>query len=197
MVEDKTFDDADFEETQSDNLNFTEDDIIQGSTNESIRESNILDTIFSPEELLYNLEKTMRGYQKENGEWVYKNKPLARSQFISKMVNSLRSIINSQNIASRKEIDAINIILLEKAKEFTFLVFDEESIVEEDTESVLNLHDHALEMFMGIVEGGMGNSTLRQMSANLYVKDDTNVSQNGIGLGWDGKNLIKFGGSLK
>jgi len=174
---------------------YDDDDIIKNPDNETVKDTSILDSIFSPEVLLYNLEKTLRGYQQENGEWIKKNLPLARGNFISKTINSLRSVVNSQNIASMMTKEQTDTILLEKAKEFTFSVIDEPSIDESDTEFLLNLHDHTLQMFMGLVEGGTGNKTIRQISASLYVKDDLQVKKNqGTGIGWGGKNLIKIGG---
>lgn len=189
---DETDDYSDLNEDDSEDL-----DIIKGSANETVKEANLLDRIFNTEALLYDLEKTMRGFTKVNDKWIYSGKPLARNVFIAKTINSLRSIICSEFIISAKEIEEIKFILLEKAKEFTFSVFDEPSIDEEDVESILNIHDHALQMFMGIVEGGRGNSTLRQISANIF-HNDTNktVPKDGFGLGWDGNNLIKIGGKL-
>ena len=173
-----------------------EETVLQGS-NETVSREATIDKVFNPEGFLYSIEKTMRGYQQIDNEWVYKNKPLASSSFISKMINSLRSIINTGSAISSKDSEEINFILLEKAKEFTFLVYDEPSIDEEDTESILNIHDHALQMFMGLVEGGKGNSTLRQIAAAVFEKQQADrVSQNGFGIGWGGDNLIKVGGKL-
>ncbi len=191
IIDDRDLDDIELEDDDDSN------DIITGSQNEAVKESSLLDRVFNTEELLYDLEKTMRGFTKTDGKWVYSGKPLARSVFISRTVNSLRSIISSEFIISAKTPDEINFILLEKAKEFTFSVFDEPSIDEEDVEGILNIHDHALQMFMGIVEGGRGNSTLRQISASIFhdPKND-GVKRDGIGLGWEGNNLIKIGGKL-
>jgi len=193
---DENLDDTDLDDIELED-DAEEDNIISGSRNEAVRESSILDRVFNTESLLYDLEKTMRGYTKTDGKWVYSGRPLARSVFISRTVNSLRSIISSEFIISAKNIDEINFILLEKAKEFTFSVFDEPSIDEEDVEGILNIHDHALQMFMGIIEGGRGNSTLRQISASIFHKDETSgVSKDGVGIGWDGNNLVKIGGKL-
>jgi len=196
-VEDELYDE-DSETIESNEIEEEDDDgIIKGNGNESVRESSLLDRVFNTEDLLYDLEKTMRGFTKIDGKWVYSGRPLARSVFISRTINSLRSIISSEFIISSKTTEEINFILLEKAKEITFSVYDEPSIDEEDVEGILNIHDHALQMFMGIVEGGRGNSTLRQISANIFHKEEgMGVKKDGVGIGWDGNNLIKIGGKL-
>ncbi len=144
---------------------------------ESIAEKPTIDNFFDTENILHSIEKTFRGYQKQNGRWVPKlSKPIARDEFINLTINSLRSVINPENIITKKSAEEVEIILLEKNLEFIDVVQDESPFspqLELYFESVVNIHDHALELFMGLVQGGHGAQTLKEIYAGVARSVDT------------------------
>lgn len=152
---------------------YNPDDEEQG---EPIAEKPTIDKFFDTENILYSLEKTFRGYQKKDGKWVpLLSEPIARDEFINLTINSLRSVINPENIISKKSAEEIEIILLEKNLEFIDVVEDESPYspqLDIYFESIVNIYDHSLELFMGLVQGGHGAETLKQIYAG--VAKDTN-----------------------
>ena len=138
---------------------------------ESIVDKPTIDGFFDTENILYSMEKTMRGYQKQNGKWIpLLSDPIARDEFINLTINSLRSIINPENIITKKSAEDVETILLEKNLEFIDVVQDESPFspqIELYFESIVNMHDHAIELFMGLVQGGHGAETLKQIYAGV------------------------------
>jgi len=179
------------EDTNDDSLEYQRHE----GSGESIVDKPTMDTFFNTEELLYSVEKTMKGFQKKAGEWVYATTPKARDSFINTMINSLRSVINQQNMISRMNEDQAKFLLLEKNKEFIFLIYEEPSIDDEDVETVINIFDHALEIFMGHVIEGHGARTFRQVSANVSYEVQDNKKDDGMfSFGIGNQNLVKIGG---
>lgn len=163
---------------------------------ESIVEKASMDKFFDTETLLYAVEKTCKGYQKRNNEWIYATKPLARDAFINSMINSLRSVINQQNMISTIKEDDAKYLLLEKNKEFIIeRIYDEPSIEDSDVETIVNIFDHAMELFMGHVINGHGSRTFRQVSANVSYEIPDNSRDDSL-FNWNvgDKNLIRLGG---
>jgi len=179
------------EDTNDDSLEYQRHE----GSGESIVDKPTMDTFFNTEELLYSVEKTMKGFQKKAGEWVYATTPKARDSFINTMINSLRSVINQQNMISRMNEDQAKFLLLEKNKEFIFLIYEEPSIDDEDVETVINIFDHALEIFMGHVIEAHGARTFRQVSANVSYEVQDNKKDDGMfSFGIGNQNLVKIGG---
>jgi len=142
---------------------------------EPIAEKPTIDNFFDTENILHSLEKTFRGYQKQNKKWVYVTRPIARDEFINLTINSLRSVINPENIISKKSAEEIEIILLEKNLEFIDLCEDESmyTLNGDYFESIVNIFDHSLELFMGLVQGGHGAETLKQIYAGVANSMDS------------------------
>ena len=115
---------------------------------ESIINKPTIDNFFNTEQLLQEIEKTLKGYQKVNNAWVYATTPKARDEFINSMINRLRSVINQQNMVSYMKEDDIKFLLLEKNKDFIFSIYEEPSVDDEDVESLINIFDHAMQIFM-------------------------------------------------
>lgn len=165
---------------------------------EKIQDKPTIDNFFDTENLLYSLEKTFRGFQKQNKTWVYVTRPIARDEFINLTINSLRSVINPENIISKKSAEEIEIILLEKNLEFIDLCEDESiyTLNGDYFESIVNIFDHTLELFMGLVQGGHGAQTLKEIYAG--VARDINAVHNsqedsGFRLAVGDKDLINIG----
>lgn len=167
-------------------------------TGESIVEKPTIDNFFNTEQLLQEVEKTMKGYQKKEGKWVYATTPKARDAFINSMMNRLRSVINQQNMISRMEKDEAYFLLLEKNKDFIFSVYDEPSIDDDDVESVINIYDHAMQIFMGQVIQGFGARTLRQIAAAVsYEVDEGKKDESLFSFGVGDTNILSVGGKNK
>tara|TARA_R100001591_G_scaffold118532_2_gene141955 strand:- start:1467 stop:2081 length:615 start_codon:yes stop_codon:yes gene_type:complete len=165
---------------------------------ESILDKPTIDNFFNTEQLLQEIEKTMKGYQKEGDKWSAKPvvKPKASDDFINSMINRLRSVINPQNMVSYTTEDQAKFLLLEKNYDFIFRVYDEPSIEDEDIESVINIYDHALEIFMGHVIQGFTSRTLRQISAAVSYEIQEKQKDDGfLNIGYGKNNVLKIGGS--
>ncbi len=166
------------------------------SGSESVLDKPTIDNFFNTEQLLQEIEKTMKGYQKKGGEWVYCTVPKARDEFINSMTNRLRSVINQQNMVSYAKEDQAKFLLLEKNYDFIFSVYEEPSIDDEDVESVINIYDHALEIFMGHVVQGFSSRTLRQIAAAVSYEVDQKEKEDGLlNIGYGKNNVLKIGGS--
>lgn len=165
---------------------------------EPIEEKPTIDGFFDTENILYSIEKTFRGYQKQNKKWVYVTRPIARDEFINLTINSLRSVINQENIISKKSAEDVEIILLEKNLEFIDLCEDESiyTLNGDYFESIVNIYDHTLELFMGLVEGGHGADTLKQIYAGVArsIDDIHNQKENStFRLAVGDKDLVNIG----
>lgn len=173
---------------------FDDSDIEDGET---IKEKPTIDGFFDTENILYSIEKTFRGYQKQNGKWVYVTRPIARDEFINLTINSLRSVINQENIISKKSAEDIEIILLEKNYEFIDLCEDESiyTLNGDYFESIVNIYDHTLELFMGLVQGGHGAQVLKEIYAGVANKMDDfhNKEDSTFRLAVGDKDLVNIG----
>lgn len=165
---------------------------------ESDIEKPTIQNFYNTEALLLSLEKTLRGYQKRNGVWVYVTEPVARDEFINKTINSLRSIINPQNMMSKKEEEEIHGILWEANMMFIDACEDEPTISEDDIEFIANMFDHALELFLGHVRNGHSSEVLKQIYAGVAHQEQATTKDDSI-VNWSfgDKTLLKIGGSEK
>ena len=165
----------DYDETDSNEESYEYESESEGH-GESIIDKPTIDGFFDTENILYSMEKTMRGYQKQNGKWIpLLSDPIARDEFINLTINSLRSIVNPENIISKKSAEDIETILLEKNLEYIDVVQDESPFspqIELYFESLINMHDHILELFMGLVQGGHGAQTLKEIYAGVAKSQD-------------------------
>lgn len=165
---------------------------------ESIIEKPTMDNFFNTEQLLQEVEKTMKGYQKKEGKWVYSTRPKARDEFINSMINRLRSVINPQNMISYISDEESKFLLLEKNYDFIFSVYDEPSIEDEDVESVINIYDHCLQIFIGQVVEGFGARTLRQIAASVSYEVEKEKRDDALlNLNYGKTNILRVGGSNK
>jgi len=190
-----------FVEDNSINSEEEEDELeykTHSSNAESIVDKPTIDNFFNTEQLLQEVEKTMKGYQKKEGKWVYATRPKARDEFINSMMNRLRSVINQQNMISYVMDDEAKYLLLEKNKDFIFSVYEEPSIEDEDVESIINIYDHCMQLFMGQVIEGFGARTLRQIAAAVSYEVDKPKTDDGLlNLSYGKSNILKIGGTNK
>ena len=138
---------ADNDYTDDQSYTDTEEDYSYDTGNanagENIPDKPTIDKFYDTENILYSLEKTFRGYQKNNNKWVYVTRPIARDEFINFTINSLRSVINPENIISKKSAEEIEVILLEKNLEFIDLCEDEITLDDDYFETIVNIYDNS------------------------------------------------------
>ncbi|MCJ8328319.1 MAG: hypothetical protein MJK08_14605 [Campylobacterales bacterium] len=179
---------------------YEEEDIVEeyethSNNAESILDKPTIDNFFNTEQLLQEIEKTMKGFQKVDNKWRYKTMPKARDEFINSMINRLRSVINQQNMVSYITDDESKYLLLEKNYDFIFSVYEEPSIDDEDVESIINIYDHALQLFMGHTVEGFTSRTLRQIAAAVSYEVEKKPEEDGLlNIGYGKNNIIKLGG---
>lgn len=204
MVRNKKPDFEEYEDSDLDNSETIDEEIKEeesldydshSSGAESILDKPTIDNFFNTEQLLQEIEKTMKGYQKRDGKWIYCTQPKARDEFINSMINRLRSVINQQNMVSYTREDEAKFLLLEKNYDFIFSVYEEPSIADEDVESIINIYDHALELFMGHVIQGFSSRTLRQIAAAVSYEVEQKEKEDGLlNIGYGNNNVLKIGG---
>lgn len=165
--------DEDFDNDYEDPNDTYSDELLDDkvmSSGEAIKDTNAVDRIFNTEVLLENIRRTMLGYKIVRGKYINTGKGIARTETVDKMINSLRAIINTENMLASKDDDEINYILLEKAKENIYRMYDDPMVDEDDVEHVANMLDHPAEMFMGIVKYGEGSESARQILTGNYMR---------------------------
>lgn len=164
------------------------------SDGEPIDDKTAIEKIFSPSKIIHDMEMTLRGYTIRNGEWVYTNNPIGTDDFINTTINGLRSVINEPNMISSMTEEDIEYLLKEKNYEFITILSDPLTFVpSEKTEAVGNMYDHCLQLFMGFLAGGHGSAVIRQIHASLY-QEINKIQNDGWGINWNDKNIIKVGG---
>ena len=152
---------------------------------ESMVSKGTIESIYNTEDILYRVEKAARGFQIIDGEWKQISDPIARDEFISMMINSMRSIINPNFMTTKLTADEAKELLMEKNEEFIDACNDEPTLDEDYVEYAINLHDISLQLFMGQVVEGWGAKNLRQLSAQIFAKDEIKSNtQQGFGFGF-------------
>ncbi len=165
---------------------------------EKDKQKPTMDRFFDMETHLYHIEKSMRGYSKVNDTWIYTNKPHARSHFINYTMNALRSVITEINSISSMTEPQIEVVLLEKNKEFIFKALEEPTIEDDMLEPLVNMFDHSLEMFMGLVAGGHNADTLKQIYAGIARDKATATGDDSLlSVGFGDNKLLSIGGKTK
>lgn len=170
-----------------------EDSATQG---EGIQNPDAVNRIFNTEILLENIRRTMLGYKIVKGRFVNTGKGIARSETVDKMVNSLRAVINTESFFSYKDDDEIKYILLEKAKENIYRMYDDPMVDEDDIEHISNMLDHPCEMFMGIVKSGDGSEAARQILSGSYqrLNESKNANKPAFRVGTENFDFFSVGG---
>lgn len=151
--------------------------VVSSEVSEPLMNKTTIENFFDTEGILLRIEKTLRGFQKKGDKWIKAGDPITRDEFINMMMNSLRSIINPENMISILSVDQVNDLLMEKNNEFIYACLDEESVGEDEIEYLVNLHDHTMQIFLGHVLQGHGSKVVRQISGNLYYPDNEGVKK--------------------
>lgn len=168
---------------------------IDGERQES---PNSIDRIFDTESLLYSIRKTLLGWEFAENEWKPPKdgtNPVATTETINKIINSMRSIIHTSGMLASKDDDQINFDMIEINKMVIFNLYDDIMVEEEDFEYIVNLVDHSIGMFMGIIRGGEGSEAIRQIFSGSYMRlNEQNKQQPAFRLGTENTDFFTIGG---
>jgi len=174
-------------EQQEEILNSFEPDEENEVIDNENAQSNITAKDFDPERVLYMIKKSLMGFERRGDYWVRVSEPLARSEFILLYVNSLRSLINFNNLFSPITPDEASLEILETLKEMTYSAVDY-GVKEEHIETLINMYDTLKNSFYGIRINGRGIENIKQVLISVYkdVGDAQNLGKGKEGLiNWD------------
>ena len=162
---------SEFEEQNQDTNQF-EDTEEQRSSEDA--NNNITATDFDPERVLYEIQKALLGYSKRNNVWVRVSEPLARTEFITLYISSIRALVNFPNMFSVVPSEEAGFNMLESLKEITYAAVDF-GIEEEHLETLINMYDTIKNTFYGIIIEGRGTENVKQVLTSVY-KDISSVN---------------------
>lgn len=124
---------------------------------------------FDPERVLYDIKKTINGFDKRNGKYVRVAYPLARTDFVNLYINSIRSLLNFHNLFSQKSTKEAAFGMMEGLKEITYAAVDY-GVKEEHLETFVNIYDTLKSTFYGIIVEGRGTENVKQTLIGIYEK---------------------------
>lgn len=180
-------DDDDFlneDNIKEDNFEDTESSSKRRITGDRIEEKPTLDVVFDTETLLKTLKKEMEGKELINGEYVQVRLPIARDETIALIINSLRSIINPSNLLANFEEERAKLVQWEKILEFEYLAIEDPTIDNNEYETLINMCDHALDLFLSKVIDGHATQTIETIYTGQRIIEETKGKQTSL-LGLD------------
>jgi len=124
---------------------------------------------FDPERTLYDIKKSINGFDKRDGKYVRVSYPMARTEFINLYINSLRSLLNFPNLFSQKTGKEAAFDMMEGLKEITYAAVDY-GVKEEHIETFINMYDTLKSTFYGIIIDGRGTENVKQTLIGIYEK---------------------------
>ena len=146
---------------------------------------------FDPDRLLYDIQKALNGYDKRNGEWVRVTYPLARTEFITLYINSIRALVNFHSLFSMTPSEEAAFNMLESLKEITYAAVDY-GVKEEHIETFINMYDTMKGTFYGITIDGRGTENIKQVLTSVYqdlTKQITQPNKGGL-VNWAEVNRV-------
>lgn len=154
-------------ETENDFSEETKENYYSENSNnepgEKFRDKSILEAVLDRERPLKTLQRRLEGKEEVNGEWKQVRLPRARDEIISLIIISLSSVISSSHSFADIDPDKAKVIIYEKILEFEYLAVEEVTIKEEDFETIINICDHALELFFSSIENGHMTNALKDI----------------------------------
>ena len=138
---------------------------------------------FDPERVLYDIHKALIGFEKRNETWVRVSEPLARTEFITLYINSIRALVNFHSLFSMLKSEEAAFNMLESLKEITYAAVDY-GVKEEHIETFINMYDTIKNTFYGIIIDGRGTENVKQVLTSVYKDLTENIknSSNNNGL---------------
>jgi hypothetical protein len=147
-----------------------------------VSNDNAIAILFDTEERLDKIKHEWRGDILVDGKWKNTYKPLARDYFINKQITAMRSIIDKINVPTQKDKDQCKQILYESVKAFIkdALNEPEDMLSVKDMRTMCKTFEHAIELFLGLVEGGHGAEFLKDALAGLNTAKPQQPQKSGV-----------------
>ena len=143
---------------------YQEEDSYTQQGNPMENRDSVVEGLFDTEHRLNVLENAWREH--------------AGRRFIKKQMAALRGIINKTNTFTRKTDKECRNILYRSVEAFIRDLVNEPTIKKKDYRTLSKTFEHALELFLGLPEGGHGSRVLKDALAGLNtpdpVKNDSN-----------------------
>ena len=155
-------------------------DIIEKSNSgEKINDRPSSDLFFNTEEVLRNIELSLKGYTRVDGEWVCKesNKAIARDDIINKLVSELRGLVNPVNMHSEINEKLIPFSIIEHINSIVFSAYDDPTVDDNAIEVLANIVDEICIGFYGHMRNGRGNRTIKTLFTGLNMEDSHNENR--------------------
>ena len=119
---------------------------------------NVIQSLYNTEKRISLLALAWSG----NG-----SEELAGGKFIKKQMSALRAIINETNAFTRKTSDECREILYRSNEAFIKDMVNDRDIKRKDYRTLAKTFEHALELFLGLPEGGHGARVLNDALAGI------------------------------
>ena len=157
-------------DTLNSNISESEDDYYNTGTPIEDKET-LLKQLFNTDNRIEILRRSLRGETPRGDGWVKLPKELAGDEFINKQISSFRAVVNDLNTFTKKNDKECRRILKDSVDAFILDAHGDETVQTKDIRSLSKAYEHALELFLGLVEFGHGakvlNAALTGKSMNL------------------------------
>ena len=166
----------------SEDLDYSEQEYYNtGTPNEE--EKTILKQLFNTEIRTELLRRSLRGETpKGDGTWQKLPKELAGDTFVNKQICSFRSIVNETNSFTKKDDKECKRILKDAVDAFILDMYNDETIETKDMRTLAKMYEHALELFLGLVEFGHGARVLiSAINGQKYDMSNNKEKKNSFG----------------
>lgn len=141
----------------------------------------LLKQLFNTDNRIEILRRSLRGETpKGDGKnWIKLPKELAGDTFINKQICSYRSVVNDLNTFTKKNDKECKRILKDSVDAFLCDAHNDETVETKDIRSLSKIYEHALELFLGLVEFGHGAKVLNAaLTGKSITMDETQQKQN-------------------
>lgn len=147
-----------------------------------VSNDNAIQILFDTEERLDKIKHEWRGDTLVNGKWKATFTPLARDYFINKQITAMRAIIDKINVPSRKDKYQCKQILHDSVEAFLLDCVNEpeDMLSVKDMRTMSKTFEHAIELFLGLVEDGHGAEFLKDAFAGLNTAKPQQPQKRGV-----------------
>jgi len=143
----------------NDDLNF--DEPINTGTPIDVDKNTLLKQLFNTDDRSEILRRSLRGeIPKGDGSWIKLPKELAGDLFVNKQIAAYRAIVNDLNTFTKKNDKECKRILKDAVDAFLVDSQNDETVDTKDIRTLSKMYEHALELFLGLVEFGHGAKVL-------------------------------------
>lgn len=147
--------------------------------------NTILRQLFSTNDRIEILRRCLRGETpKGDGTWIKLPKELAGDIFVNKQISSIRAIINDTNTFTRKTDSECKRILKDSVEAFLRDAHDDETVDTRDARTLSKIYEHALELFLGLVEFGHGAKVLASALHGHKLENDKTKEKTRSFMNW-------------